>query len=235
MADVDGIVTRAAVAIDDPHMAIAVVDRFGRPLAIYRKPQATDSAVEIALSLARTGAFFSNDHAPLSSRTVNTISREHFPNGIPNQPAAPLFGIENTNRGCDLNATLLSDVPPARNAAGTGFGPGITVIPGGIPVFKNGPLVGGLGVAGIDPDAAEFAAVSATAGTPFFVPLPLPPPGAVFINGVRLPFVQQTNRPAGTAAASSPGGVYQVSPRDGGAASGRVSCRAYGKRHPYRS
>ena len=215
--DVEGIVTRAAIAIDDPRMAIAVVDRFGRPLAIYRKPQATDGTVEIALSLARTGAFFSNDQAPLSSRTVNTISREHFPNGVPNQPAAPLFGIENTNRGCDLNATFLSEVPPARNAAGTGPGPGITVIPGGIPVFKNGPLVGGLGVAGIDPDAAEFAAVSATANTQFFVPLPLPPPGAVFINGVRLPFVRQTSRPAGTAAASSPGGVYQVPARDGGA------------------
>ncbi len=217
-SDVDGIVIRAAVAIDDPRMAIAVVDRFGRPLATYRKPLATDADVEIALSLARTGAFFSNGQAPLSSRTVNTISREHFPNGIPNQPAAALFGIENTNRGCDLNATFLSDVPPARNAAGTGFGPGITVIPGGIPVFKSGPLVGGLGVAGIDPDAAEFAAVSATAGTPFFVTQPLPPPGAVFINGVRLPFVQQTSRPAGTAAASTPGGVYQFPVRDGGAA-----------------
>ncbi|MBI2681207.1 MAG: heme-binding protein [Candidatus Solibacter usitatus] len=91
------------------------------------------------------------------------------------------------------------------------------MIPGGIPIFKNGPLVGGLGVAGIDPNAAEFAAVSATAGTQFFVPLPLPPPGAVFINGVRLPFVQQTSRPAGTASAAIPGGVYQVSPRDGGA------------------
>ena len=217
-ADVDGLVTRAAAAIDDPRMAIAVTDRFGRPLAIYRKPQATDDTVEIALSLARTGAFFSNNQAPLSSRTVNTISREHFPNGIPNQPAAALFGIENTNRGCDLNTIFLpgQNVPPAKNAAGAGPGRGITVIPGGIPVFKNGPLAGGLGVAGIEANAAEFAAVAATFGTPFFVRLPLPAPEAVFIDGVKLPFVNQTTRPAGTSAAANPGGVYQIAPRDGG-------------------
>ncbi|MBI3695147.1 MAG: hypothetical protein HY238_09965, partial [Acidobacteria bacterium] len=40
-SDVDGLITRAALAVDDPRVAIAVVDRAGRPLAIYRKPQAT--------------------------------------------------------------------------------------------------------------------------------------------------------------------------------------------------
>ncbi|HYM09375.1 MAG TPA: heme-binding protein [Bryobacterales bacterium] len=219
-ADVDGLILRAATAIDDPHMAIAVVDRPGHPLAIYRKPLATDDDVETALSLARTGAFFSHNQAPLSSRTVRTISREHFPNDIPNQPAAPLFGIENTNRGCGFNTVFLAgqSVPPAKNASGTAPGKGITTVPGGIPVFKGGAEVGGLGVAGIDPDAAEFATVAATFGTPFFVPLPLPPPGAVFIDGVRLPYVNQTTRPAGAQAASDPGGVYQIAPRDGAAA-----------------
>lgn len=218
-AEVDGLVGRAALAIDDPRMAIAVVDRAGRPLAIYRKPQATDDAVETALSLARTGAFFSHNQAPLSSRTVRTLSRENFPNEVPNQPAAALFGIENTNRGCDFNAPFLAakSVPPSKNAAGTGPGKGITTIPGGIPLFKNGAEVGGIGVAGIDAEAAEFATVAATFGTPFFVPLPLPPPGAVFVDGIRLPYVNQTTRPAGTQAASSPGGVYQIAPRDGAA------------------
>jgi uncharacterized protein GlcG (DUF336 family) len=219
-ADVDGLVMAAAAAVADPHMAVAVTDRLGRPLAIYRKPLASDDDVETALSLARTGAFFSNDQAPLSSRTVQTISREHFPNNIPNQPAAPLFGIENTNRGCDFNTTFLpgKSIPPAKNASGTGPGKGVTTVPGGIPVYKGGSLVvGGLGVAGVDADTGEFAAVAATAGTPFFVPLPLPTPGAVYINGVRLPYVNQTTRPAGTPPDPSPAGVYQIQPRDGNA------------------
>ncbi len=219
-SEVDGLVTRAALALDDPRLAVVVADRAGRPLAIYRRHETTDNDVETALALARTGAFFSHNQAPLSSRTVRTISRENFPNNIPNQPAAALFGIENTNRGCDLNAPFApgKSVPPSRDAADTGFGPGIATVPGGIPVYKNGLMVGGLGVSGVDPDAGEFAAFTAVAGTEFFVPLPLPPPGAVYIDGIRLPFVNQVTRPAGTQAASSAGGRYQLGPRDGGAA-----------------
>ena len=71
---------------------------------------------ELAVSLARTGAFFSNDQAPLSSRTVRFISREHFPptfsfdgrtNGVKNTPSGALWDIENTNRGCGLSMNYL--------------------------------------------------------------------------------------------------------------------------------
>ena len=222
-ADVAGLIERAATAIDDPAMAIAVTDRVGRPLGVYRNPSASDEAIETALSLARTGAFFSNNQAPLSSRTVRTLSRENFPNDVPNQPAAALFGIENTNRGCRLSDLFEPgrSIPPATNLAATGPGRGVATIPGGLPVFKNLPdgsgqqLVGSLGVAGIDPDAAEFAAVAATFGTEFFVSLPLPTPGAVYVDGIRLPFVEQTTRPEGTGAASAPGGEFVVEPRAG--------------------
>jgi uncharacterized protein GlcG (DUF336 family) len=216
-AEVNTLVLSAASAIDNPRVAVAVVDRGGRVLAIYRRPQATPDIVEDALSVARTGAFFSHNQAPLSSRTVRVISRENFPEVFPNAPAAALFGIENTNRGCDMNTLFLPGkaVPRPTNAAGTGFSKGIGTQPGGIPIYKDGQNVGGLGVAGIDPDHAEFAVVAATAGTPFFVPLPLPFPGAVFIDGIRLPFVTQTTRPPGTVAVSALTGGYQIGPLDG--------------------
>ncbi len=218
-AEVAGLIQRAAASIDDARMAIAIVDRAGRPLGVYSKPQASADAIETALSLARTGAFFSHNQAPLSSRTIRTISRENFP-FVPNQPAAALYGIENTNRGCGFNAVFLpgKDIPPARNLNNDGPSKGITTVPGGIPLFKNGLMVGGIGVAGLDPDAAEFATVAATAGTPFFVPLPLPQPGAVFIDGIRLPYVLQTTQPPGTQPAANPAGTFTVAPRDGGAA-----------------
>lgn len=220
-AEVDQLVQAAAAAINDPHMAVAVVDRAGRPLALFRKPQATDSAVEDALSVARTSAFFSHNQAPLNSRTINTLSQEHFPNGIPNQAAAALFGIQHSNKGCDYNTTFLPGklVPRPLSADGTAFSRGVNVTPGSVPLYRNGTvLIGGIGVAGIPELQAEFAVVAATAGTPFFVKLPLPSPGAVFIDGIRLPFVVQTTRPAGTSADPSPAGVYQIAPRDGGAA-----------------
>jgi uncharacterized protein GlcG (DUF336 family) len=222
--EVDGLIARAAQSLDAQTIAVAVTDRAGRALAIYRKPGATQDNIETALSLARTGAFFSNNQAPLSSRTVQTISREHFPDTFPglpmlNTPAAALFGIENTNRGCRLSDDYApgKEVPRSMNVGGTGPGKGITTVPGGLPLFRNGNVIGGLGVAGVDPDGAEFAVVAATFGTEFFVALPLPQPGAVFIDGIRLPFVDQTTRPAGTqadAALLDPAN-YVVTPRAG--------------------
>jgi uncharacterized protein GlcG (DUF336 family) len=222
--EVSGLVARAAQSLDAQSMAVAVVDRGGRALAIYRKPAATADAIETALSLARTGAFFSNNQAPLSSRTVRTISREHFPDNFPglpmlNTPAAALFGIENTNRGCRLSDDYDPGklIPRSLNSAGTGPGIGITTIPGGIPLFRNNEVIGGIGVAGVEPNAAEFAVVAAAFGTEFFIRLPLPPPGAVFIDGIRLPYVDQTTRPPGTSADSTPIAPdnFVIAPRTG--------------------
>ena len=221
-AEVNGIVMTAMMSVDNPRLAVAVVDRAGRPLAIYRRPGSTDSDVEDALSLARTGAFFSHNEAPLSSRTVRFISTINFPEGIPNQPNAALYGIENTNRGCSFNTAFLPGkaVPQSTNAPGTGPSKGITTRAGGLPLYRNGDLlIGGIGAGGVPPDVAEFVTVAATFGSSFFVRLPVPPPGAVFIDGFRLPFVTQTTRPAGTQAASAPGGQYRPGePRNGNGA-----------------
>jgi uncharacterized protein GlcG (DUF336 family) len=174
---------------------------------------------ELAVSLARTGAFFSNDQAPLSSRTVRFISGVHFPPGVANTASAALYGIENTNRGCNLAASLSATVPPATMIAGTSPGYGITtgkadlndsdptaVNPGGVPIFKNGQEVGGIGVSAADPDTAEYVAVAASGMIAMNGPSPatdgvgfpaFPAPGIVSINGITLPFVNQTAPPAG--------------------------------------
>src|SRR5580692_12789249 len=135
-ADVQMLVQAAATAAQSNAMAIAVVDRLGRILAVYKQPGAPASLPgnfgtpvppdELAVSLARTGAFFSNDQAPLSSRTVRFISGIHFPPGVMNTGSAALYGIENTNRGCTLAAGLSLTVPPAKTIGGTSPGFGIT-------------------------------------------------------------------------------------------------------------
>ncbi len=233
ITDVQNIVQAAAQAADSASMVIAVVDRGGSVLAVYRKPSAGTTAAgnfgalvkvnDLAVALARTAAYFSNDQAPLSSRTVRFISGIHFPPGVANTNNAPLYGIENTNRGCTLSTNYLAGqaVQPALSLSG-GTGPGIitgkadlqdsdanTVNPGGVPIFRSGVVVGGVGVAGVSPNLAEYAAYAAATSNGFG-PTPAPP-GVVFINGIALPFVNQTTAPAGV----SPGtftGTFLVGP-----------------------
>jgi len=233
-SDVANIVQAAATSVDAETMAIAVVDRGGVVLAVYDKAGVTSGQTDIgnygvpvdvndlAVGLARTGAYFSNDQAPLSSRTVRFISGIHFPPGVMNAPTADLYGIENTNRGCTLATNFLpgQTIYPSTSLTG-GTGPGIitgksqlddsdpnAVNPGGIPIFRGGVVVGGIGVAGVSHDIAEYAAFAASESNGFGVPTPLPPPGAVFIGGIALPFVNQTTIPAGSNPGTLDGGYF---------------------------
>ena len=231
-SDVANLVQAAATSVDAETMAIAVVDRGGGVLAVYDKAGVTNGATDIgnfgvpigvndlAVALARTGAYFSNDQAPLSSRTVRFISGIHFPPGVSNAPTADLYGIENTNRGCTLATNFLTGQAVSPSTALNGkFGPGIitgksqlddsdpnAVNPGGVPVFRGGIVVGGIGVAGVSHDIAEYAAFTASESNGFGLPTPLPPPGAVFIGGIALPFVSQTTIPAGSKPGTLVGG-----------------------------
>jgi uncharacterized protein GlcG (DUF336 family) len=226
VADVQNIV-QAAVNSTNVDMVVAVVDRAGFVLGLYRTQNAPVTAPgnfsaivdanDLAVALARTGAFFSNNQAPLSSRTVRFISGIHFPPGVENQSPADLYGIENTNRGCTLvnDPVYESQVPPSV-ALGGGFGPGVitgkkdvmdsdpnSVNPGGVPIFSQNVVLGGIGVvtSSTNLNVAEYAAlVGATAprgaANGNFGPTPASP-GVVFIGGIALPFVTQTTLPAG--------------------------------------
>src|SRR5438445_7200515 len=274
-ADVQNIV-QAAVNSVDVDMTVAAVDRAGFVLGVFRTQNAPattagnfgllQDANEVAVALARTGAFFSNDQAPLSSRTVRFISGIHFPPGISNQANAALYGVENINRGCDLgslkDAIFNFPIDRARSIAGTAgltgsivplpcnpadtrgcavaapikgedgqliYSLGIStgkvdlrdsrngwegaINPGGVPLYRGSKLIGGVGVTGVSFERAEYAALlgAVTNGrgitTAINFPQPLPAPGAIFIDGLRLPFVLASGdqRPAG----STPGSISQ--------------------------
>jgi uncharacterized protein GlcG (DUF336 family) len=229
-ADVQQVVQNAAQSVDTP-VVVAVADRGGNILAVFRTPGAPTTSTgnfsvavdsnELAAALARTAALFSNDQAPLSSRTVRFISGIHFPPGVAMAPNADLYGIENTNRGCALNVTFNPGqaVNPARSIDGINLGLGVitgksdstdsdpfAVNPGGVPLFKNGHAVGGIGVVSTSPDAAEFAAFSGASGSGFLpTTAQLPPPGVVIVGGIALPFVNQTTAPSGVGPGSFTG------------------------------
>ncbi|MES2390158.1 MAG: heme-binding protein [Acidobacteriota bacterium] len=242
-AEVQSIATAAAASVNVP-VVIAISDRRGQVLAVYAKAGAPVTAVsnfgatvaadEEAAALARTAAFFSNDQAPLSTRTVRFISEIHFPPGVSNAESGPLYGIENTNRGCGFNATYLAGqslpVPGLLHAAGPGLGiqtgkvstgdaESAAVNPGGVPIFKNNRVAGGIGIVATGANAsaiAEYAAVVGTLGDGFAPTLPSP--GEVVVGGVALPFVAQTTLPAGVSAGTA-NGAFTLGPvASGGAA-----------------
>jgi uncharacterized protein GlcG (DUF336 family) len=243
-ADVLMVVQAAATAAQSDATAIAVVDRLGRILAVYVGPSAPPTSVgnfgamiptaDLAVALARTGAFFGSDQTLLSSRAVRFISGIHFPPGVANTASAALYGIENTNRGCNLALSLDAIVPPATTIAGASPGYGIitgkadlndsvatAVNPGGVPIFKNSQEVGGVGVVAADPDTAEYVAYAAAGMLAMSGPnpatdgvgFPIPPaPGIVSINGITLPFVNQTTPPSGVTSGTFDAAYFTVGP-----------------------
>jgi uncharacterized protein GlcG (DUF336 family) len=219
-SEVDTLLQRASAASASNDAIIAILDRNGRILgvrveagvdpAIAGNNAALVFAIDGAVAKARTGAFFGNNAAPLTSRTIQNISEStmtqrevdsnpnitdpnstdrgpgfvanvtaggHFPHNTAFTPQVDLFQIEHTNRDGtfhvgpdgikgtidDIRLTQRFDLPAAFVPAGQslfppdsfGFesgmlpgaqGRGIATLPGGIPILKNGQVVGGIGV-----------------------------------------------------------------------------------------
>jgi uncharacterized protein GlcG (DUF336 family) len=177
--------TRGALA------TIAVVDRSGNVLAVFQMTGALPNftvtsgrgvtgglegavvpSVFGAISKAITGAYLSSEGNAFSTRTANQIVLENFNPGEIGSPGGPLFGVQFSSLAC-------SDI--VRNAAGGSAGPkgsplGLAADPGGLPLYKNGTVVGGIGVIAdgiygldldifnIDTDVDELVAVAGTSG-----------------------------------------------------------------------
>ena len=104
--EVTSIATAAAASVSTDALVIAVVDRQGKVLGVFHKSGAPigalslgnfsvmENADDVAVGLARTGAFFSNNQAPLTSRTVRFISGIHLPPGVQNQPPADCMELK---------------------------------------------------------------------------------------------------------------------------------------------
>ena len=165
-ADVETVIAQAVGEAQSRGVSatIAVVDRVGNVLGVFRMNGATtsvtiespgpvvDGGLEginivpdtlAAISKAITGAYLSTEGNAFSTRTASQIVQQHF-NPLDNlQASGPLFGVQFSQLPCsDLLARF--GVAPA---AGPHRAPlGLSADPGGFPLYKSGTPVGGVGV-----------------------------------------------------------------------------------------
>lgn len=152
----------------------------------------------------------------------------------------PLACEPSDTSGCAKGGPILDDRRQPLTSVGITTGKGdvfdtgqdnpatVPVNPGGMPIYRGGKAIGGVGVAGVPPALAEYAATLAAAGAGRGMDFsePLGRPGAVYIDAIRLPFFgtcttiacirsSLTVRPPGASPGNFTDGVYVVQPRDG--------------------
>jgi uncharacterized protein GlcG (DUF336 family) len=178
----------------------AVVDRVGNVLAVFQMTGANTTlsvpaspsginhdlqgmtiamaAPAGAIAKAVTGAYLSSSGNAFSTRTASQIVQQHFP---PSAAAAglesgPLFGVQFSQLPCSDLSTRFSVGGPAALIGPKRSPLGLSADPGGFPLYKNGVVVGGIGVMAdgvygfdpeiqnIDSDDEEAIALAATQG-----------------------------------------------------------------------
>ncbi len=223
-ADVQTIINHAvtrAVTVS-PNSVIAVTDREGDVLAVWvvRGGAASNEEIATAVSKAGTAAFLSSNQNAFSSRTAGFIIQQHFPPGVSNTSTGPLVGV-------GLSSLFISDIDKFRKPGSIiSFSPtpGLTILPvpntsldgspGGLPLYKNGKLVGAIGVTGDGTPSAiagfrsenpfKYIAGSdvdedvALAGKKGFAPSSSITADNVFISGIRLAYVNSSTSTSNT-------------------------------------
>jgi len=138
--------------------SIAVTDREANVLGVFNMTGAPSPVITVtnpivgAIAKARTSAYLSSNQHGFSTLTACFITRNHFPPNIGNTAAGPLFGVPRSSiGGGDIQPN--GDSPAGRPDLGQ---QGLTGVPGGLPIFKNGLLAGGIGVSTDGPSPAEL-------------------------------------------------------------------------------
>ena len=155
---------------------IAVVDRVGNVLGVFRMNGAQPTALIssnrgvvgglegasvpsqfAAISKAITGAYLSSEGNAFSTRTASQIVQENFNPGEINSPGGPLFGVQFSQFSCSdlVRHRTEGTVGPKRSPLG------LSADPGGLPLYKAGTVVGGIGVIadgayGTDPNILDI-------------------------------------------------------------------------------
>jgi len=188
-------ITRAAIRLPVGSPAEVFISVVGNPgdtgkappiLGVFRTGEATMFSWDVAIQKARTAFFFSNNDLAESSRTVGFLAERFYPPGIDGNQPGPYFGIQ--------EALLIDDLLGGLHAgrANPYLPNGITIFPGGFPLYRNGVLIGAIGVSGDGVDQDDIIAASGCAN--FLAPKEIQADQFLY-RGARLPYAKFPRNP----------------------------------------
>lgn len=181
-------ITRAGIRLPRGQAAevfITVVNNPNSPgvaptvLGTFRTGEATLFSWDVAVQKARTALYFSSPLAhgvlpielqdkALSTRAIGFLAEMFYPPGIQNKAPGPLLALQEnfsllpigvTNI---LNGVFFTIANPPLTTPDPNLPNGITIFPGGFPLYRNGVLIGAIGVSGDGVDQDDLIAASGT-------------------------------------------------------------------------
>ncbi len=157
-------------------------------------------ATTAAIAKAVTGAYLSSGGNAFSSRTASQIAQEHFPPAptTVGLESGPLFGVQFSQLPCSDLSRRFNPMGGAGSLIGPKRSPlGLAADPGGLPIYKDGVVVGGIGVMGdgdygldpniLDVDVDDEEAI-ALAGIQGFAPPASITANRISVDGTSLRF-----------------------------------------------
>jgi uncharacterized protein GlcG (DUF336 family) len=175
-------------------MTIAVTDLDGTVLGLHRMPDATVFSIDVAVAKARNVIYFGNPlgspdlpgvpaGTAVTNRTIGFGAQPFFPPGIDGSGSGPFFNLYTF----DIAHPCTQGSQPLNLNQN-----GVVFFPGSVPLYKNGVLVGGLGVSGDGVDQDDFVT---NAGAKGFEAPDNVRADQVLIDGVRLPYLKFPRNP----------------------------------------
>jgi uncharacterized protein GlcG (DUF336 family) len=175
---------------------IAIADLDGSIIALNRMPDATIFSIDVAVAKARNLAYFSSQFVDpqdlpgvpvgtaVTNRTISFGAQPLFPPGIDGSSAGPFFDLYkyDTAHPCTNGHQTAN---PANQS-------GIVFFPGSVPLYKNGKLVGALGISGDGVEQDDYDSAQAYIG---FEPATNIMADQISIGGVRLPYLKFPRNP----------------------------------------
>ena len=170
-------------------------------LGTFRTGEATLFSWDVSVQKARTVIYYSRHDflnfgvkVAMSVRCVGFLAQCNYPPGIDGNSQGPFNGQQERFSGLSGNhcnpAGIRLDPTPALNAA---LPNGITIFPGAFGLYRNGVLVGAIGISGDGVDQDDIA--GAAGCHDFLAPFAIRS-DQFFLRGARLPYAKFPRDPA---------------------------------------